>query len=156
MFEQLKSKNYLDLLVFSNEVKDLHQDFYITMNNERKYLNDIKVIQHYFENKLKHGEICLSDRKTCFLITWGFSDKNQRKFIKILSIDTNSARKALTCLLYQFGDKEWWVKVKKNNPLLKVYQGMGFNFEGGRGEEVLLVRKADKFRKKFIGDKEDA
>jgi hypothetical protein len=34
-----------------------------------------------------------------------------------------------------------YAKIKKNNPLLKVFQHNQFQFVGNRGQEILLMRK---------------
>lgn len=126
--------------------KDDYEDFYITIDRKRKFFDDNKVIQQYAK-KLKRSEIALTDGKGNFLLTWGISSKGQRNYIKILTNDNYKAKSLLKILLWNWGNRDYYFKLKNNNPLIKVAKQMGFYFSGGRGKEVLL------YRKKFISKK---
>jgi hypothetical protein len=105
---------------------------------------------------LNRGEICYSYEDKGFLITYGLHDKSPRKYIKILAKDNDSVKKLLRSFLYEFGDKEFFIKVKRSNPVGRVAQGLGFVFLGGRGTEILLMRKAEKiFRNPNQRDKDE-
>jgi hypothetical protein len=136
-------------------VKDLYEDYYITLDKERKFLNNLINLKIY-EKMLNKGEVCYSYEDNGFLITYGLHDKSPRKYIKILAKDSNSVKKLLRSFLYEFGDKEFFIKVKRSNPVGRVAQSLGFVFLGGRGTEILLMRKAEKiFRNPNQRDKDE-
>jgi hypothetical protein len=70
----------------------------------------------------------------------GFSDKSDRKFIKPLVKDIDSADKLLKVLVWHMSC-DLWAKIKKNNPIKKALIKNNFKFAGDRGKEILLVRK---------------
>jgi hypothetical protein len=44
MIQRLKERNALDIYEFINRVKDIYQDFYVTIDKQRKFLNNIDII----------------------------------------------------------------------------------------------------------------
>lgn len=155
MVEKVKY-NKFTTEVLSTNIKDTYQDFYITKDKERMFFHSIKTAK-LFTKMLQRGEVCFKDEAQGLLITYGIHDKAPRKYIKILAQDMISAKRLLTVFLYQYGNKEFFLKIKRNNPLNRLVQGLGFIFLGGRGNEILLVRKADKInRSNHYGDKENA
>ena len=154
MIKQLENDKFVNELMFT-AVKDLYSDFYITLDKERKFLNNIDVLRLYTK-MLKKGEVCYHNDDTGFLITYGLHDKSDRKYIKVLSKDNAITKKLLISFLYDFGDKDFFLKVKRNNPVGRIAQGLGFVFLGGRGSEILFLRKAKKiFRNPNQRDKDE-
>lgn len=139
MIKRISKQDYLDLLEFSSSCPDIYQDFYITLNNGRKFFNDFDTVKFYF-SKLNFGEIGFNSDKG-YLLTWGNFGKSNRRFIKLLVKDLDAARDLLTIFLYKFGNKDFYAKLKKNNPIVKIMLSKGFIFSGDRGLEVLLYRK---------------
>jgi len=64
-----------------------------------------------------------------------------RKYVIILSKNEKSANKVLGFINWNFPKETFFCKLKKNNPLLKSYYRNGYDFFGGRGQEILLSRK---------------
>ncbi len=78
--------------------------------------------------------------KMVIVIVTGFSDKNPRKYIKLLVKSEKAASDLLTLLAWNL-NVDLWAKLKVRNPLVKILQENGFNYFANRGKEVLLVRK---------------
>jgi hypothetical protein len=70
----------------------------------------------------------------------GFCYKAPRKYVKLIAKDEKTADQILKSIGWKF-KIELWVKIKKNNPLVKVFQRNKYEFAGDRGKEILLVRK---------------
>lgn len=164
MIRTLKSKDLINFIHYSSQ-RDKYSDFYITKDNKRLFLTDLKISKKVFSNCMKCGDKCLiyeenNDIKGILLLT-GFADKFHRKYLKIFAhkeIIISNLIKALNwhynCNLY--------IKVKKFNPITEIllgtknynscfqtnlnvnrFKGFGFKFKGSRGKEVLLSRQYD-------------
>lgn len=141
MIYKLKGKDINKLLGFISEEEDIFKEWYITINNKRKFLYNPKVLDIYFR-KIKHGEILLSNyNANGFIFTWGISEKSYRRYIKIIANNTIIAFEMLQEFLEKYGKNNWYVKIKKDNPLKELYLESGFVFKGGRGKEILLARE---------------
>jgi hypothetical protein len=154
MIEKLRRNNLYDLMDFVSETKDNFEDFYISLGRERKQLNSYQNIKFYFDRCLKHGEFGLGNLKQGYLITWGFFDKSERKYVKVLAKNPKAIRNLLTIFLFNYGQFTWFIRCKINNPLNRLAQERGFSFYGGRGSEILLIRKGIPIRPLLI-DKDD-
>jgi len=144
MIEKLRRNNLYDLMDFVSETKDNFEDFYISLGRERKQLNSYQNIKFYIDRCLKHGEFGLGNLKQGYLITWGFFDKSERKYVKVLAKNPKAIRNLLTIFLFNYCDSDWWIRCKIANPLNRVCQSMGWVFHGGRGMELLLFRPKSK------------
>jgi len=153
MVERIKSSKLALEILFGN-IKDNFQDFYITVDKERVLLNNLIALKKYAK-MMKRGEVCFREGSKGFLITYGIHDKSPRKYIKILFDDVNIAKKLLRSFLYEYGNKEFFIKVKRTNPLGRIAQSLGFIFLGGRGTEILLMRKAEKIFRYSNRDKDE-
>jgi hypothetical protein len=133
---QLSKKDKLKIEVLIEELSDYYRDFYLTKNNNRIFVKqDIKVLF----NSLKQGEKIVYNEEG-ILITTGFSDKANRKYIKILAKNNNIANKLIKMFLWNI-DTEIYAKLKKNNPLVNVLLDNNFKFFGDRGREILLRKE---------------
>ena len=63
------------------------------------------------------------------------------KYIKIIATRQDVASQMLQNFLNKYGKRNWYTKIKKDNPLKEVYLSNGFTFKGGRGKEILLARE---------------
>ena len=144
MIEKLRRNNLYDLMDFVSETKDNFEDFYISLGRERKQLNSYQNIKFYIDRCLKHGEFGLGNLKQGYLITWGYYDHNERKFLKILAKTPKDIRNLLSIFLFNNSEHKWFIRCKIANPLNKVAQSIGFKFFGGRGTELILVREPTK------------
>lgn len=141
MITRVDYKKFENEMLFT-DIKDVYEQFYITIDNERKFLKDVKIIRIY-SNLLNRGEICLKDEDNGYLITYGMNNKSQRKYIKLLVKNNEIARRLLTVFLYNYGNFEWYIKIKKYDPLLKILLNKIIGFKSNfppRGNEILLMR----------------
>jgi hypothetical protein len=135
----LSKKEQSEIASLICEITDIYGDFYLTKNNLRLFIKEN--LNTFFET-LKKGDKIAYDESGVAIVT-GFSDKMNRKYVKILVKKPEDASKLLQALHWNIrGDL--YTKVKKNNPLKEVYEKNGFEFLGGRGKEILLIRKEDK------------
>lgn len=122
-----------------SDLNDIYQDFYITKNNLRLYIKEN--IDVLFSCLSKGDILAYDENEQGLALVNGFCDKTQRKYIKLIAKDERIADQILKNLGWHF-KIDLWVKIKKNNPLVKVFQRNKFEFAGDRGKEILLVRKA--------------
>jgi len=130
-----QDKEKIDYIL--NEIVDIYGDFYTTKNNIRLMLRENS---HILYEDLKKGDKVIYGGEGILFVT-GFSDNSRRKYIKILSDNAENASKLIRFLNLQLTDIELYVKIKKENPILKSFQINKFKFVGDRGKEILLCRK---------------
>jgi hypothetical protein len=115
---------------------DLYGDFYVTRENIRIALRDNSDILF---NYLKKGSQFVYDETNENGIALILREKGFRTYIKILTKDTYLANKFLKMISWHVKEN-LYVKLKKNNPLIKTFQYNNFQFKGDRGNEILLER----------------
>lgn len=150
---KLKKHEEKELNIFINELSDIYGDFYITRNNLRIYIKENTDLLY---NCLEKGDqFAFSEEKGVAFIT-GFSDRAERKYLKVLAKDEESADHLLKALLWQV-NYDLFAKIKKNNPIRQILQRNNFKFVGDRGKEILLVRKHIFNKKETVlkGDEND-
>lgn len=132
-----KDKRFIENVLY--DVIDLFGDFYVTKDNVRIYLRDN--IDILFKYLMKGDRIVYEENneKGIALVT-GWSDKSPRKYVKVLTKDEHLAGDLLKAMNWNIR-YDLYAKIKKNNPLLKVFQRNQYQFLGNRGQEVLLMRK---------------
>jgi hypothetical protein len=125
-----------ELIDYINILTDLYGDFYVTKNNLRLFIKDnVDVILQ----DVKHGDYAIYSKDgVCFVV--GYSDNSKRKYLKILVNSISSVEKFLKVIDWNIKE-ELFVKLKKNNPVINILLKNGFEFLGGRGREILLVKK---------------
>jgi len=119
-----------------NELTDIYGDFYVTRNNLRLFIKEN--LDLVFDCIEKGDKIVYDENKGLIFIT-GWSDKANRKYIKILAKDDESADHLLKIVGWHTTEV-LWAKVKKNNPIRRILQKNGFRFAGDRGKEILMCR----------------
>ena len=132
-----KEKRLIENVLYNTV--DLHGDFYVTKDNVRIFLRDNPDIFYSYLNK---GDVVVfeeNNEEGIGLVT-GWSDRSPRKYVKILTKDEVLAGNLLKMINWQTRI-DLYAKIKKNNPLLKVFQRNQYQFIGNRGAEVLLMRK---------------
>lgn len=141
---KLSSKEQLKVRELLEKFTDLYGDFYITKENLRLFIKENQDL--LFDCLAKGDKIIYGDEG--ILIVTGYSDKSPRKYVKIIAQDEESASKLLKVLNWNV-DCELWVKVKKRNPLRRVFLANNFQFYKSRGKELLLRRgeNYDKYNK---------
>ena len=126
------------ILAIMDKCYDIYGDFYITSNNLRLFIRENSYL--LFTNITKGDKITYNDYGV--LVITGYSDKADRKYVKLLSNDLNQVDKLVKEL--DSLNIELHAKLKKNNPLVKVLLDNGFIFKAGRGREILLMKKSKK------------
>jgi len=132
----LSKKEESHIFAILNTVNDPFCDCYITKDNIRLFIRDNPKA---FFNGLNQGDkIAISEHGFAAVI--GYSDKADRKYLKLLTSDIDEAT-ALVKSLYWNVKCDIFCKIKANNPLKDKLLKCGFYFIGERGKEVLLVHK---------------
>ena len=140
MIQRLNISNQVDVKEFIKNTKDYYSELYITYKKERLFLNN----EYILEKILKHQEIygIFETELTGILLI--FREKGFRPYVKFLTKDRDSQSKLIKFLMWNFSEKDLYLKLKKENPLSKYIQKFGFIFLGDRGTEILLYRKGIK------------
>ena len=122
-----------------SEIVDLYSDFYITRSNIRIPLREN--VEILFDCLKKGDKIVFDpDKEDGIALVTGWSDKSDRKYVKVLTRSEEVASHLLKMLNWNtFVDL--YVKLKKNSKFAKVFQNNGYRFLGDRGAEILLCRK---------------
>lgn len=146
MIERLTKRNTMDVFEFVQKTKDKFEDFYITKNNQRLFLTDLKTISKLLE---KQEVYSVYDKgiKSLFII---FREKGFRTYIKLLSETRSAESSAVKSIMMNFSEQDLYIKVKKENNLAKYLKYFGFLLTGDRGAEVLLYRKGIKILHKMV------
>ena len=116
---------------------DLYGDFYSTQQNIRISLRDNPDVLF---NYLKKGSQIVYEIDKENGIALILKEKGFRTYLKILTKDEKLASNFLKIVNWNIKE-DVFVKLHKNNPLLKVFQRNQYVFQGNRGSEVLLMRK---------------
>lgn len=146
MIERLTKRNKMDVYEFVQRVKDRHQDFYVTHENQRLFLTDLIFIGKLLD---KQEIYSVYDRGVKGLMIV-YKEKGFRPYIKILT-ETRKAESALIkYLMMNFSEQDLYIKLKKENPLAKFIRYFGFIPQGDRGLEILLFRKGIKILHKML------
>ena len=154
MINRLNKKNCLDMFDLLSKNLDKYNDFYLTFDKQRIFLNNSKTIK----KTIKYQEIYGIFEKELDGLLLIYRTKGYRPYVKILAKDRNSEYKLIRFLIRNFSDRDLYCKFKKSNPLTRIIQRYGFIFQGNRGEEILLFRKGEKRKFKLRpkdGDKEE-
>jgi len=117
---------------------DLYGDFYFTHDNIRISIRDnIDVLYRC----LRKGDIVIyNENEKGIAIITGYSDKAERKYVKILAKDEENVDDLLKIIQWNIR-RDLYVKIKKNSKFLKCFQRNYYKFLGDRGNEVLLFKK---------------
>ena len=136
-FCSLAKKERTEINSLLDSISDLYSDFYTTKENLRLF---IKQNSHLLYEGISKGDKIIYGEEGILFVS-GFSDNSRRKYVKILSDKEENASKLIRFLNLQLTDIELYVKIKKENPILKSFQKQGYKFVGDRGKEILLCRK---------------
>jgi hypothetical protein len=110
---RIKEEDKFKIVEIIGNVVDVYKDFYITKNNLRLFIKDNLDV---FFSCLKQGDKVVFDKNSIVFVT-GYSDKSERKYVKIL---TDNPSEASSLLLYLLNDIniDTYIKIKKNNNCL--------------------------------------
>lgn len=142
----------------SNELLNfIGTNLYITKDKKRRTIRTLSDL------KLLARESCFAIRKeekgctTAVLFVWKSNDLNvSRNYVKIAYKDIIDADDVLMVLNWNF-NKELYVKLEKNSPLIDSFRKKGFKRCNDRGEEVLLCRSSNEkhFIAPYKGDEDE-
>lgn len=121
-----------------------NEDFYLTENNQRLYVNNLNVLKNLLKNSHSVFYEDRSENKGIVLVWKSYGGEKSRNYVKIIASNPETARGLLTVLLWNY-DKDLYVKLKKDSSFISVFKEKGFKFAGGRGSELLLAK--EKFQK---------
>ena len=130
---------------------------FITKDNKRK------TVRTWSDIKSLARESCFAIRKedkgetTAVLFVWKSNALNvTRNYVKIAYRNLVDADDCLMVLNWNF-NKEVYIKLDKNSPLINSFRQKGFKRCHDRGDEVLLCRSANdkRFWVPFKGDEEE-
>lgn len=161
--QHLNKQEKLNLKILIDEISDVYGEFYLTKNKLRLF---IKENLNLLFNTVKKGDKLICGEQGIAIIT-GFAEKEieiidlegknkkipSRKYIILLAKDERNANRLLKFIDFHFRKYDLYAKLKRVNPIVKVFYDNYYNFAGGRGKELLLVKKAD-LTKEFIPYKE--
>jgi hypothetical protein len=135
-----RKKHLINLVEFLKETDT--SDFYITENNFRIYISNIKSLD-YFIKKNTVIYVKEIDGNIVGIVTLWKSIGNDinRYFVKLSAKDEDTASSLLMMLLWNVDNKTLFVKIKKDSKFLPVFRDKGFDFAGDRGREILLRRR---------------
>jgi len=119
------------------ETIDLFGDFYSTKDNIRISLRDNPDVLFDY---LKKGSQIVYELDNESGLALVLREKGFRTYIKILTKNEKLASDLLKAINWDT-KIDLYCKIKKNNPLLKVFQRNQYQFVGNRGQEILLMRK---------------
>ena len=143
MIKKLNKKNIWDLVEFLQEFKDYYQDFFITRNKDRIFLNrNTDLIKKLLIKQEIYGNF---DNKLNGIVMV-YKEKGFRAYLKF--IGEIKAINRLLKVLQNNLNGIFYIKLKKDNPIIKSVYRNGFKFSGGRGREILLSKNY--FRPKEI------
>ena len=98
IFKQgLKRKEQFEVLNTLDNLIDLYGDFYITKNNLRLFIKENLGI--VFKD-LSKGDIVIYEEKKGVGFIVGYSDKANRKYLKLLTKDTKIANRLLRVIFW--------------------------------------------------------
>lgn len=118
---------------------DLFSDFYVTKDNIRIPIRDNSDILFSYLNR---GDVIAyeENNENGLALVTGWSDRSPRKYVKLLTKDEHLASSLLKIINWN-ANIDLYAKLKKNNPLIKVFNRAGYSFKGDRGSEILLMRQ---------------
>ena len=145
MIRNIKMKDKVRFIEFCKDYKDYFYDNYITLERERKFLNEVKISKILFNNIMKRGDkaIIYEENETIkgILIIVGFSDHFPRKYVKCLA-DDQIANKLFRFLNLNY-NCELFMKLKYNNPLCEIIKIHKFRKCADRGREGLFIKNGE-------------
>jgi hypothetical protein len=143
MVRYLKHKNISDLSSLWLFLKShVDPDFYLTEDNRRVFITTFLTLKRLLRQS---HELLVSNEDggiDGIIMLWkGISKHSTRKYIKINAKNESVAKKLLTVLLWKHSNQDLYIKINKQSPFIRTFKAKSFSFLGGRGKELLLVRR---------------
>lgn len=156
MIRQLKSRDEKNFIYFCQK-RDCYSDFYVTKDNRRIFLNDAIVAKKTFNDCIKHSDKCYIKEEdgsiVAILLIVGYKDKDERKYLKVLSSNKKDVKDLFSFLIWQNLPSNIFVKIHKNNINFGKYDEKAnrFNLEyplRKSGFRVIAIREREVLLKK--------
>jgi len=157
MIERLKEKNAIDIYDLFLRVGDKTNDFFITKDQKRIYINSLKLIDKILKYNEVYG-LFEKELKGIFIV---IREKNYRPYLKFLVDNRETARNLIKFVLWNY-QEELFIKLNKENILIdktefrrqgklsviyySLLKSKVWKFQGDRGAEILFHK--EKFIKK--------
>ena len=156
MIRRFKNKKEIEFDLVLEFIKaNLDEDFYLTSDNQRVYINTKKALKQLLrETAVAYVAEDQSDTDyKGFAVLWKSKGGNvTRYYVKIVAKEEQTVKDFLTIFSWNH-EVELYVKVHKNSKFLDTYKRQGFKFKGGRGKQVLLQRDKPYIKKRvYRGD----
>jgi len=117
MIRPLKSKDLKNFIYYCKECNN-HDDFYITKDNKRYFLNNATIARQVFYECIKWNNKCyVKDEEGVIkgiILVVGYKDKYPRKYVKILAQNKRDFQDLFNYLDWQ-KLKDLFIKVNINN-----------------------------------------
>lgn len=160
MIRPLKKSDLKNFLCFCQK-RD--SDFYITKDNKRLYLNNIKIAKKVFNDCLKYSDKCFikeyNNEMLAILLITGYIDHFDRKYVKLLTSSKDDCRDLFRYLQWE-QLSNLFIKSRKNNinfvkydEKTKMYKPsyfarrIGFKIIAVREKEILL--KKEEYKREY-------
>jgi len=143
--------NPLDIVFFLQENKDKFNDFYLTQEKSRRFLNEKSVALKAIKKYQVFGSFS-SELDGLFII---IDEKGFRRYLKILVKNNKIVDDLLKFINWNFAEKDLYIKIKKDSNMLDMLKKNYYQIIGDRGREFLLVHNKRDIRKlipKDLGD----
>jgi hypothetical protein len=141
MIGKLTVKNKIDIVSFLLEFNDRFEDFYFTLDKERKFLkNNLSLIEKILSRQECYGYFN-NGLKGLLII---YRSKGFRPYLKILTVDYNATNNLMKFFVWNKNELDIFCKLNTDNPIVNVIKKFGFFIKGNRGKEVLLFKKGFK------------
>jgi hypothetical protein len=155
MIRYLTKRDETNFMDYCINYKDIYMDNYITINRQRKFLNQYNIIKKVFNNIMKKADksFILEENnqiKACAIII-GYSDKFPRKYLKIMANNYKEAYDLLKVINWNTENEELYIKCKRKNPIVNPLLKSNFIVKKLRGKEILLykAKKSEKIYDKY-------
>ena len=149
MIKRLNYKQFMNILEFISRTQDKYREFYITKIKDRIYIDNSNIIKRIIKSQEIYGLFDVNLKGLIMI----YKEKGYRSYLKILSENIEIAKNLIKYIIWNFSNQDLYIKLKKENPLIKIMQQYGWNYRGNRDQEVLLCRP--KTFKRNIGVKEN-
>jgi hypothetical protein len=149
----LTKQEKANLSILISELPDHFGEFYLTKEKLRLYVREN--LDSLFRSLNKGDKILFGDKEQVVAVITGYAEKQieildyvtkekklvpTRKYVTMITKDESNARKMLEFIDYQLPKEILFCKLKKNNPILKIFYEGGYTFFGARGNEILVRR----------------
>jgi len=135
MIRKYIKKDFLSVVDFVS--KNPNPEFYVTNHNTRTIVSDIRSTTLLLKTSRvvrisdDHGDV------NGVLAVWKSEGEVPRHYVKLVACNSHVAKGLLISLLWN-DNLDFFVKIKKTSPYMKIFTNKGFKFQGDRGSEMLL------------------